>query len=514
MINPVNALRRNVVSGYISQIYISIIGIILLPLYMKYMGKEAFGLVGFFSMLQAWFGLLDMGLTPTVARVSARFKGGALPLTEYRRLLRALEGVFLMLALAGSLILFFSAGWIASKWLKVGQLPAAEVITAIQFMGISTGLRWMCGFYRGVISGSEHLVLLARFNSTIATLRFVGVLPVLMFVSATPIAFFGFQFAVAIIELTAIISLVYWILPAIPKGHSIRWEWAPLKPVLKFSMTIAFTSSVWVLVTQVDKLVLSKLLPLAEYGAFTLAVLVANSITMLTSPVSAAIMPRMARLDAEGDHEGVIRLYRQSTQLVAVLAGSAAVTIAFFAETLLWAWTGDHAVALHAAPVLELYALGNGVLSVSAFPYYLQFAKGDLRLHLVGNAIFVTLLIPSTIWAAAHFGGIGAGYVWLITNLATFILWLPFVHGKFEPGLNSKWYLWDILPIFATVVFAGYAASQAKSDIENRALQFALVAMAGALVLLAGMAASSVIREKAIGLLKSVFPCKAGTSSP
>ena len=31
------------------------------PLYIKYMGAEAYGLVGFFTMLQAWFGLLDMG---------------------------------------------------------------------------------------------------------------------------------------------------------------------------------------------------------------------------------------------------------------------------------------------------------------------------------------------------------------------------------------------------------------------------------------------------------------------
>jgi O-antigen/teichoic acid export membrane protein len=97
----------------------------------------------------------------------------------------------------------------------------------------------------------------------------------------------------------------------------------------------------------------------------------------------------MAKLEAEGDHAGLIRVYRQSTQLVAIIAGAASITVVFCAEPLLWAWTGDKVLAHQAAPVLVLYAIGNGILAVSAFPYYLQYAKGDLWLHLTGNAIFV-----------------------------------------------------------------------------------------------------------------------------
>src|SRR5262249_12587754 len=161
-----------------------------------------------------------------------------------------------------------------------------------------------------------------------------------------------------------------------------------LKPVLRFSLTIAFTSSVMVLVTQTDKLVLSRILTLAEYGYFTLAVLVAGSVTMVSGPISGALMPRMSKLEAEGNHAGLIRVYRRATQLVAVLASATSIALALRAEPLLWAWTGERFLAREAAPILALYALGNGVLSVAGFPYYLQYAKGDLRLHLIGNAIF------------------------------------------------------------------------------------------------------------------------------
>ena len=280
------------------------------------------------------------------------------------------------------------------------------------------------------------------------------------------------------------------------KKDRLPWDWRPLRPVLKFSLTIAFTSSVWVIVTQTDKLVLSKIIPLAEYGYFTLAVLVAGGVMILSNPISGVIMSRMSKLEAEGDHIGVIRVYRQATQLVAVLAGSASVTVAFCAESILWSWTGDRLLSNQVAPILALYALGNGILVVSAFPYYLQYAKGDLRLHLIGNAIFVVLLIPLIIWASSNYGGVGAGYVWLGTNLLSFIAWLPMVHRKFEPGLNMKWYSHDTLFIFSAILMVGYCLSIFLPTSDNRWMQFWAVLMVGFFTILSGCVASSEMRTK------------------
>ena len=488
------SLTKNILANYVSQIYVTLIGIVMLPLYIKYMGGEAYGLVGFFVMLQAWFNLLDMGLTPTMARETARFRGGATDALSYRRLVRALEGVFLTVALVGGAAMFCASGYIAHHWLQASQLSLAEVQVAVQLMALTIAMRWMCGLYRGAISGSERLVWLSGFNSMIGTLRFVGVLPVLIFVGVTPTLFFSFQFGVACIELTGLLFYAYRLLPSIPTEKRLPWEWSPLKPVLKFSLTIAFTSSVWVLVTQTDKLVLSKILPLAEYGYFTLAVLVASGVMVISGPISSAVMPRMAKLEAEGDHAGLIRVYRQATQLVSVIAGAASITLALCAEPLLWAWTGERALAHQTAPVLALYALGNGILAVAAFPYYLQYAKGDLRLHLIGNAVFVVVLIPTIIWASSQYGAVGAGYVWLGMNLLSFIAWLPFVHRKFEPGLNLKWYFQDILLIVSVGALAGYLVSILLPLTGNRWMQLGGILVIGIVALLAGVVVSSETR--------------------
>jgi O-antigen/teichoic acid export membrane protein len=496
------SLKKNILASYVTQIYVTLVGILILPLYLKYMGAEAYGLVGFFTMLQAWFNLLDMGLTPTVARETARFRGGATDALSYRRLLRALQLIFFAVALLGGGVMFVFSGLISDGWLKVQTLPLAQVQLALQLMAVGMALRWMSGLYRGCISGSERLVWLGGFNAFVATLRFLGVLPVLIWVGPSPAVFFTYQLLVAVVELAGLAAKAFGLFPAVPPGSQLGWSPAllfkPIKPVLKFSLTIAFTSSVWVLVTQTDKLVLSKLLPLADYGYFTLAVLAASGVMMISGPISGALLPRMARLQAEADEAGLISLYRSATQMVAVIAIPACLVLVFFSEQVLLAWTGDGHAAAQASPILRLYALGNGFLTMAAFPYYLQFAKGDLKLHLIGNAVFLLLLIPSLVWATWQYGATGAGYAWLGANAVYFFSWVPMVHMRFLKGLHRNWLIQDLGGIIALTSTVAVVVAAMVSFPTDRFLLIASLLGIGAILMLVSAFASSWARAKLI----------------
>lgn len=129
-------LKLNIFASYISQTYVTLVGKLCLPLYLKYMGAKAYGPVGFFTRLQAWFNLLDMCLSPTVARETARFMGGATDALSCRRLLRALQLIFFAVALLGGGAMFAFSGLIADDWLKVQALPSAQVQLALQLMAV------------------------------------------------------------------------------------------------------------------------------------------------------------------------------------------------------------------------------------------------------------------------------------------------------------------------------------------------------------------------------------------
>ena len=79
------SLKWNASANFIGLCYTTIIGIVILPLYLQYLGAEAFGLVGFFTVLHAWMQLLDMGMSPMLSRQAAQARGGAIDFFELKK---------------------------------------------------------------------------------------------------------------------------------------------------------------------------------------------------------------------------------------------------------------------------------------------------------------------------------------------------------------------------------------------------------------------------------------------
>ena len=169
-------LKVNVLANFISQIYVALIGVAMVPVLLRYMGAEAYGLVGFFAMLQGWFVVLDLGFSAALSREAARRKGLPAEMADLRRLLRAVEKLFLLLTLVCALIALVAAPYVAQQWLRVEHLASADVCTAFVLMTWAALLRWVSGLYRGVITGLDRQVWLGGFSCLIATVRFVAVI--------------------------------------------------------------------------------------------------------------------------------------------------------------------------------------------------------------------------------------------------------------------------------------------------------------------------------------------------
>lgn len=466
-------LKHNIFANYLSTIYVTVVGIVILPLYIRYMGAEAYGLVGFFTMLQAMFALLDLGLTPTISRETARNKAGVTTSQEYRGLVRALSIIFAIIALVGGGLLFSLSSTISGDWLNIEKLPLAEVVFSLQVMSISVALRWMGGLYRGVVTGNEKIVWLSGFNAFLATLRFIIVLPVMFYFGANITVFFLYQLIIAALELMVLVTKARSLLPLLSSEQKLKlgWTLAPVRPLIRFSLSIALTSSIWVFVTQTDKIIISKLLTLTEYGYFTLAVLVAGGIHLLASPVGVALRPRLANLFAEGKDEELLSLYNASTQFVAIIVSSAVATVVLFAPHILFVWTGSKEISDIVADTLVLYTIGYGMQALGAFPFYLQFAVGKLRLHVIGSVLFALILIPSILYLVSAYGMIGAGWAWLLCNSVFFVFWVPIIHHSLYKGLHIRWIFKEIMPIVVSLfimalIFRNFFAIDLTSSVE------------------------------------------------
>ncbi|HZI25460.1 MAG TPA: polysaccharide biosynthesis protein, partial [Chryseolinea sp.] len=57
--------KLNLIANFMGKGWAALMGIAFIPFYIKFMGIESYGLVGFFTTLQGVFALLDFGLTTT-----------------------------------------------------------------------------------------------------------------------------------------------------------------------------------------------------------------------------------------------------------------------------------------------------------------------------------------------------------------------------------------------------------------------------------------------------------------
>lgn len=437
------SLKRNVVANFLGQGWTALMGIAFIPLYIHFLGIEAYGLIGFFILISAWLGLLDFGMTPTLGREMARFTGGALSAELLRDLLRSIEVIFFGISALAVLIIFGAADWITVYWLKSSTLPKAQISESIKVMGIIIVLALFSGIYRSALIGLQRQQLFNVISVIVATVRGAGAVAVLAWVSPTINAFFIWQLCVSIFSLLVLYLSTNKVLPN--SSRSGVFSIPALIGVSTFVGGIVALNFQSILLMQVDKLVLSKMLTLEYFGYYTLAAVVAGALYMLSTPIIQALYPKLTELvssnqDAEFKHK-----YHQGAQLITVIIGTVALIIIFFAQEILTIWTRNVEVAAETARVLSLLAVGNFLSIMMHMPYHAQLSYGWTQLAIRINIFAVIFIVPLMWWGATYHGAEGAASAWILLNVSYIIFAIHFMHRRILIGEKLAWYTNDFI---------------------------------------------------------------------
>src|SRR5690606_18065551 len=135
------------------------------------------------------------------------------------------------------------------------------------------------------------------------------------------------------------------------------------------------------LLTQLDKVLLSNVLLLKEYGYFSLVALVSTGIMTLTNPLVQTLLPRMTMLVSEGRIGDMQALYLNASRFVCSLLFPLSGVIAFHSAELVFAWTGDQEAAQWSRLILPWYVLGSALMAATSFQFHLHDPHGQLLPH-------------------------------------------------------------------------------------------------------------------------------------
>ena len=471
----------------------AVMGLAFIPLYIRLMGVEAYGIVGVFVSIQVMFTVLDLGLSQALSRELARLsvdRGNANLMADTAR---TLEVVYWGIALGVGIVIALLAHLIAYQWLNPEKLSQHSLVEALWIMAVVVGLRWPVALYTGGLNGLQRQVLVNVLSVVFVTLQGVGALAVLWFIEPTVRAFFLWQALIALLQVVVLRLMLWRSLPS--EGDGI-FRLEVLKGIWRFAAGMTGITLLATILTQMDKILLSKLLPLAEFGYYTFAATVAAVIYKLAGPVFTAYYPRLTELVTAKNQLSLAKTYHQGSQLMAVAILPTALILIFFSKEVLDLWTRSPELVKNSSLLVSLLVIGNVLNGLMNLPYALQLAHGWTRLAFYTNLVAVLFLAPAIYFSTRHWGAVGATGVWIFLNSAYLLISVQLMHRQLLAKEKSSWYANDVGKIFfatlITVVIAKLLIVKSSSEI---AIALTLIATLG-MTTVAAVLSADIFREK------------------
>lgn len=448
-------LKLNIVANFLGRGWYALMSLLFVPFYIRFMGMEAFGLVGFFVSLQALFAMFDFGLGATFNREMARYLTRGNQAQDALDLARTLEVIYWGVGIVIGCLVVTLSGLIAREWVKAERLDTTSISHAIVLMGLVLMLQWPTNLYAGGLRGLQRQVLLNLINAGMATIRGIGAVLILWLISPSIYAFFGWQVIVSLLQ-TLVTGLCLW-LSMTKTGQRPRIRIGLLKTVWSFAVGLSALSLIILLLGQLDKLILSKILPLSAFGYYSLASAVAAALSIPMAPISEALFPKMSQLAAQNNNVELGHLYHRGAQLSALALFPIAGILLFFPKEVLFLWTGDAVVATNAYVLVGLLSFGvvlnYGVMGTLDL---LQMSYGWLKPALYSRLFAFVLIVPVMVWMTLTYAAIGAAISWLIIYCSYLLLTPHFVFRRLLPTEKWNWYLYDFgLPLAGAVGITG-----------------------------------------------------------
>ena len=447
MFKQVFSTKVNVAANFASTIWTALLGIVFVPLYLQYIGIEAYGLIGIFNSIQSFIVLLDFGISPTFNRELARLSALENSSQEMHDIRRTLEVPNWISVVVVAVTLCIFAPLIANYWVQPKDLSTVTITQALLIMGVSISIQFSVNFYIGGLMGLQKQFLLGLINIFCGTLRSVGALAVLVFVSPTIQAFLIWQGIIIILQLVLMVSTLKLSLPKSSKKGRFKKEL--LRKVWKYAAGLSGISIVSLILTQTDKIVLTRMLSLETYGYYTLAITISSTaISIAISSVTHAVFPKFSQFVSLGNEKSLSDIYHRSCQIVSVFLFSVMTILGLFSYDVLIAWTNNVEIADNAYLLVSLVSIGTGLNGLMWLPYFLQLAHGWTKLAFYTNVFSIILLIPLMILGAYEYGAVGGAIGWIALNASYVLVMIQLMHRRILKGEQWQWYFKDILPPF------------------------------------------------------------------
>lgn len=419
---------KNIVANFIGRFWSILSNFLFIPLYIHFLGFESYSIISFTLVITGLMAVLDAGLTATLSREFSRADQSEI---DKVKIFKTLESSYFIIVGLCVVLIFAFSNIIADNWLNVKTFESERISFFLKVIGFEVGFQLLLRFYMGGLLGLEKQVRANMYQVGWGAVRNGLVIIILMFVPTLEM-FFIWQ-TVSTLIFTVLVR--FYLNEALMGFHrfdfTFKIERIVLEKIWRFAGGVLLISLVSSLNTQMDKIVISKLLPVESLGYYTLSVSLAMGIIVLINPISVALLPRFTALfSSKRDIEASL-LFNKVNLFVAILIFSIMANMSFFSKELIWIWTGSIEIANRSHLFLPIIAASAGMISLTILPYDIAIANGYTKLNNILGLLSLFITLPGYWLATQSYGAIGAAYVACGIQTVNAFVYIYIINKKF-----------------------------------------------------------------------------------
>ena len=375
-----------------------VVSLLTVPLYLKLIGPDRYGVLSIAWLLLGYFGLFDLGLGRAISfRIAAlREAGGqARADTFWAALL-----VNTVMGVAGGGALWAAGTFFFSHLFKVDEALRPEVLAATPFLVTAVPISTLMGVLTGALQGREKFLQINLVSSASTILFQLAPLALAATLGPNLTPILG---AAVATRLLALLVLAHACHKEITYGWKRRLQPGELPTLMKYGGWVTVTSIFGPLLTIVDRFAIGAVLGAKAVATYNVPFQLAKQIAIVPSALLNALFPRLSAASPSEQR----RLGERATLTLASLINPPVLAGVFLIEPFMRVWIGPE-LGTTSASVGRILIIGCWANAFARVPYTRLQASG--RPDVVTKILLaeIPLYLASLYLGMKYFGVLGA----------------------------------------------------------------------------------------------------------
>ncbi len=477
-------INKNSIANLLNRVWTTVANFLFVPIYIHYLGEEAYGLITFFTTLQVVMNLLGLGLSKTLRREFSLEETSIEVVNRKYKILRSIEIIIWIVAVLIVLICSFNAHFIATKWITALNISDRIIMSTIRLMGISIAGQLVANLYIGCLFGQQDQVSANSIQITWSLVKNIGAVLLIVFVSANVLYFYVWH---AIIDILYAVIVRYIIIFKLRlKGAVFSWrirDLSNLKTVYKFAIGVLLISIGYAINSQIDKIIISKNFDLTKVGAYNSVYNLSILTTIITSSIGVAVFPRFTQLFSTNSISTLNSTFKENYTLSVLSTAAIGSYLSIFATEVISFWTQSQIIVDTVSGFAFWLIIGTTLSALQEIPYNYFLARGCTIVNNIQTIIQIVYTLTITPFMIYKFGLKGASLAWLIEMALSTTIYLFVFCKMYLAESPILFILRTFAPVFIFTLIAGLVRYLLMSLSLNSTARLVLAIIFGGITL-------------------------------